>query len=326
MFDRINTRAQAATDFQEARKQARRAAWRQWFGGSAESGLMPFEALRAELREQNPYYVGVQQVPLANIVGSVGRYQDFNRQFMPQSDAMRERWIRVESLVLEQEGWPPVDLYQVGDVYFVRDGNHRVAIARQLGLETIEANVLFYPETAGIESADSLNELLLQLGERNFMAQTQLDTYYPDHAIRFTVAGRYQYLLAQIEQMRHNLALIDRDEVCHPDEISYEEAVRFWYDVLFLPALEIIESAGVMAQFPNRTVADLYVWFFRYRQQLEELYCDSHLGVVMAQVVEDHQPSGASRLINRFLNVFGLGTTSEPLNLESPPLEESRDV
>jgi hypothetical protein len=317
----INARAQAGSDFEEARKQARWEQWRQWFGGG-DKGLIPFEALRAELREKNPYYLGVQQVALDKIVGSVGRYQDFNGQFMPLSDALRERWVRVEALALEQTGWPPVELYQVGEVYFVRDGNHRVAIARQLGLATIEANVLFYPEAEGITTADSLNEIVLKLGERNFMAKTNLDTLYPDHDIRFTVAGRYQHLLAQIEQMRHNLALIDRDEVCHPSDISYEEAVRFWYEVLYLPATDIIHASGLLAQFPNRTAADLFVWFFRYRQQLQELYCGDHIGNVMAQVLEENQPSTTSRIVNRFLNVFGLGSTAEPVNLETAPGDE----
>lgn len=315
MFPSLDARAQAASDFEEARRQARR---RQWRG--SDNLLLPFEEIRTHLREQNPYYLGLRQVPLAKIVGSVGRYQDFTRQFLPLSDAMRERWVRVETLALEQEGWPPVELYQVGELYFVRDGNHRVAIAQQLGYETIEANVLHYPEAVDITTADSLNEILLKLGEANFLTQTRLNELIPAHGIAFTVAGRYQYLLAQIEQMRHNLALIDRDEVCDPQDISYEEAVRFWYDVLYLPATEIIQESGVMGQFPNRTVADLFVWFFRYRQQLQEQYCDTHMGRLMSQAVEEHQPSAVGRLVNRFLGVFGLGTAAEPLNLETPLL------
>lgn len=92
--------------------------------------LLPFEAVRQELRHQNPMYSGVREIPVSAIVGSVGRYREFNRQFLPLSDSLKERWINLIDLA-NTSGWPPIEVYQVGNVYFVRDGNHRTSVARQ---------------------------------------------------------------------------------------------------------------------------------------------------------------------------------------------------
>ena len=80
-------------------------------------------------------------VPLDSIVGSVGRYEDFTRDFLPRRDSDKERWARVEFLANESTGLPPVELFQIGDAYFVNDGNHRVSVARQSGHTHIEAYV-----------------------------------------------------------------------------------------------------------------------------------------------------------------------------------------
>ncbi|GAH15384.1 unnamed protein product, partial [marine sediment metagenome] len=106
--------------------------------------LLPFEEVRKQLRLRNPQYRGLQEVPLDQIVGSVGRYRDFTRTFLPRSDGLRERWATVEDRVKEG-GLPPVELYKVGDAYFVRDGNHRVSVARAQNVSDIEAFIWEYP-------------------------------------------------------------------------------------------------------------------------------------------------------------------------------------
>jgi hypothetical protein len=91
--------------------------------------LLPFEQVRKQLRLRDRHFRGLQEVPLDQIVGSVGCYQDFTRTFLPRSDGLRERWAAVEDRVKEG-GLPSVELYKVGDAYFVRDGNHRISVAR----------------------------------------------------------------------------------------------------------------------------------------------------------------------------------------------------
>jgi hypothetical protein len=102
--------------------------------------LLPYDQVREQLRLHSRRFRGLQEVPLDEIVGSVGRYRDFTRTFLPRSNDLRERWATVEDRVKEG-GLPPVELYQVGDAYFVRDGNHRVSVARVQGAPSIEAYV-----------------------------------------------------------------------------------------------------------------------------------------------------------------------------------------
>src|SRR3954454_14714017 len=96
-------------------------------GKSAE--LLSFDDIKARLRLREESYKGLQNVPVDKIVGSVGRYRDFTSNFLPRGSTSRDRWSRVYAQVNSLEGTPPVELYQVGDAYFVRDGNHRVSVA-----------------------------------------------------------------------------------------------------------------------------------------------------------------------------------------------------
>ncbi|RMF00579.1 MAG: hypothetical protein D6768_12440, partial [Chloroflexi bacterium] len=87
--------------------------------------LLPFEEVREKLNLGSRTYLGRQEIPLDKIVGSVGRYEDFTRTFLPRNPGVRSRWENIDQLA-ERGGWPPIELYKVSDTYFVRDGNHRV--------------------------------------------------------------------------------------------------------------------------------------------------------------------------------------------------------
>jgi hypothetical protein len=180
--------------------------------------LLPFEAVRQELRQQNPMYKGAQDIPLEAIVGSVGRYREFNRQFLPLSDNLQERWIDLVNLAATR-GWPPIEVYKVGNIFFVRDGNHRVSVARHLVLTSIEAHVWEYPEALNVDLENNLDQIFIQLGEKNFMEKTALDKLFPDHNLRFTLPGRYTELLVQIGNLQQTLSEIDGEP------LPYEEAV-----------------------------------------------------------------------------------------------------
>lgn len=303
-------RQQAERHFQQARQQAR---WKQlsaWVSGREET-LLPFETIRSEIRSANPYCLGLRQIPLHRIVGSVGRYQEFTRHYLPLSDTMKERWIQVEALAF-QKGWPPIDVYEIGDVYFVSDGNHRVAIARQMGNETIEAYVWSFPQAIHIEPDEPLDHVLIRLGEQQFMTLTQLDQYYPDHTITFTTPGRYQELLAQIKQLRQTLTLIDGQE---PTD---QEAIMAWYEMLYLPALQIIQESNIMAQFPGRTQADLFAWLSKNRQALIQQYGHyDNIAHLVEQIAQDQQKNSLSKSIRHILRLLGRPQPSPLTDLES---------
>ncbi len=227
--------------------------------------LLSFEQVREQLHLRDRRFQGLQEVPLAQIVGSVGRYQDFTRTFLPRTDGLRERWAAVEDRVKEG-GLPPVELHKVGDAFFVRDGNHRVSIARAQGASDIEAFVWKYPSLVPLSPADDLDDLLIKQGYVTFLEKTDLNKLRPDQHIELTAPGRYRDLLEHIAIHRYYLGQeLER-------EIAAEEAVSSWYDNVYQSIIRAIHKQGILQQFPGRTEADLYIWISRWQYELSEQY------------------------------------------------------
>lgn len=232
-----------------------------------ETRLIPFETVRSELDLKNPFYRGVQNVPLDSIIGSLGRYNDFNRHFLPLTDSLRERWIGVDMLAMSS-GWPPIELFKVGTAYFVKDGNHRVSVARQMKLDKIEAHVWEYSEDIALDSAETLDETFIKLGEYNFLQRTKLDDRYPGHGIKITSPGRYRELIAQIEDLRQERS----EQLGEP--LTFHEALPRWYEEIYLPSIKVIKNSTLLADFPDRTAADLFVWISIHRKRLRNQFVD----------------------------------------------------
>ena len=117
--------------------------------------LIPFDEVRTRLQLAQKLCRGVQEIELARIRGSVGRYRDFTSEFLPRRRHLRQRWQRVKAVV-DTQGMLPIEVYQVGDAYFVVDGNHRVSIARQEGMKTIEAYVCEFVTPVGLSAEADL--------------------------------------------------------------------------------------------------------------------------------------------------------------------------
>jgi dienelactone hydrolase len=228
--------------------------------------LLPFEEVRRRLRLLNMHYLGVQEVPLANIIGSVGRYRDFTRAFFPRNDDMRDRWRQVSWLAGAGGGLPPVELYKVSQAYFVRDGNHRVSVARQQNVATIQAYVWEYDTRVSLEPDTNINDLLCKAAHAAFMEQTGLDHLYPDLSIELTHPDGYEELLYDIEAYQRVIARIDEREV------PFDEAVMLWYEMRYTPIVEIIRQRAILNEFPGRTEADLYLWLWRSQEELDIRY------------------------------------------------------
>jgi hypothetical protein len=228
--------------------------------------LLPYDQVREQLRLHGRRFRGLQEVPLDQIVGSVGRYRDFTRTFLPRSSDLRERWASVEDRVVRVGGLPPVELYQVDDAYFVRDGNHRVSVARAQRAPSIEAYVWEYPSLVPLTPDDDLNDLLIKREYVVFLERTRLNRLRPDQRIEFTAPGRYRDLLEHIEVHRHYLGQ-ERGR-----EVPYQEAVTGWYDNVYLPIAQAIGEYDVLSRFPGRTEADLYIWISRWQHELSERY------------------------------------------------------
>lgn len=228
--------------------------------------LLAFADAQRRLRLGQRTYRGLQEVPLDRIVGSLNRYQDFTRTFLPRRSSDRARWTRLDFASGWGGGLPPVELYLVGGVYFVADGNHRISVARAAGARTIQAYVWEYPTRVALTPEVDVNELILKEEQLRFLEQTRLDQFRPDSAIACTKPGAYRELLEHVAVHRYFLGL-ERQR-----EVSQEEAVASWHDHVYRPAVEAIHRHGVLAAFPGRSEADLYLWVMRHLYLLRERY------------------------------------------------------
>lgn len=297
MSGESSTRAASIARFDKARWQARLSQVSARLRGRDLRNI-PFDAIRSTLRQQSPLYQGIQEVPVDRVVGSVGRYKEFTRKFLPLSDSLKERWVGVDALA-QTQGWPPIELYQVGDVYFVQDGNHRLSVAQQLEMTTIEAHVWRFPDEVSIDPEERLDDMLIRLEVRSFMAQTELERHFPDHMIHFTSPGRYTELLAQIADLQEKLSRIDG--VAMP----YSEAVCAWYDMVYLPTIQIIHDSTLLKDFPERTEADLFVWLSQHRAGLQEtLGAYENLADLARMLAEAFREDGVQRLTRQVRRLF----------------------
>jgi nucleotide-binding universal stress UspA family protein len=227
--------------------------------------LLSYEDVRRKLRAKGGMHAGLRDIPLDAIVGSVGRYSDFTRSFLPRQDSDEERWARVQMAVTDLGGLPPIDAYQVGDVYFVLDGNHRVSVARQFGATHIQAYVTSIETRVPLLTDVQPDDLILKAEYAAFLEQTHLDEIRPRADLGTTVPGRYPKLLEHIEVHRHFMG-VEQER-----EIPYKEAVGHWYDQVYMPVVTVIRQRGILRDFPGRTEADLYLWILGRRAELEGL-------------------------------------------------------
>ncbi|MEE8390078.1 MAG: acetylxylan esterase [Anaerolineae bacterium] len=240
--------------------------------------LLPFEEVRQKLHLSNVRYLGLQDVPLDHIAGSVGRYQDFTRAFFPRQDGIRDRWQRIVQLTTTGGGLPPVELYKVGRVYFVRDGNHRVSVARQHDAPSIEAYVWEYETRVPLEPDTDVDDLLCKAAHATFLEHTNIDRLCPDVHIELTQPDGYEDLLYEIETFQQALSQIDERKV------PFDEAVALWCEMQYEPIVEIIRQRDILREFPGRTEADLYLWLRRSQEELEVRYGHQ---VLMEEAADD---------------------------------------
>ena len=215
--------------------------------------LLPFDWVKEKVPIRGWRYLGLQEVEVGKIAGSVDRYDDFTRAFLPLrgKDARQQRITRAME---RGEVLPPVKLYKLGDVYFVVDGHHRVAAAKQTGTKFIDAEVVEFLADVPISPTDTEKDILLKVEQAAFLRQTRLKELRPEAEIRLTELSGYRKLLEHIDVHRYFRGIEGRRE------IPYAEAVVSWYDRVYQPIVEAIRRTGILRQFPGRTEADLYVW------------------------------------------------------------------
>lgn len=250
-------------DFERARQRAFLNDIRSTFGGR-NNDLLPFHEIRQRLNPEGESYRGMQTVPVSQIVGSMDRFRDFDRTFLPRKKSTQGRWTRIDRAYYEDVRLPPIQLYKVGDIYFVKDGNHRVSVARDRGVEFIDAEVIEGHVRVPLHSSMSPQELLLQAEYAEFLRHTDLDILEPEHDIRPTALGRYDEIWGHIQAHRDWLSAIWHREA------RVDEAVKDWYEYIYMPIVRIVRDRGVLDAFPRLTEADIYLWVMKHRSVLGE--------------------------------------------------------
>ena len=226
--------------------------------------LVSFHDIRQRVSPEGESYRGLQIVPTNHIVGSMDRFQDFDRAFLPKQRHTAGRWKSIDKAFYGDVRLPPIQLYQVGDVYFVKDGNHRVSVARQRGADYIDAEVIEGHIRVPLSASMSPQELLLQVEYAEFLRHTDIDRIRPDHDIRPTALGRYEEIWHHIQGHQAWLSAIWH----RPATVA--EAVADWYDNIYQPIVRVANQRGVLDRFPSRTEADIYLWVMQHRGELEQ--------------------------------------------------------
>jgi nucleotide-binding universal stress UspA family protein len=293
--------ARAIIDFQNARSKADfQTLLSQLTGKSNE--LLSYEDVRQKLRAIEGSRRELQDIPLDAIVGSVGRYADFNRDFLPRKESDQNRWARVMVKATGLTGLPPIEVYQVGEVYFVLDGNHRVSVAGQLGTKQIQAYVTEVKTKIEITPDLQPDDLIIKAEQVDFLEKTKLYQLRPDSDLTLTVPGRYPVLLEHIAVHQYFMGIDQKRD------IAYEEAVIHWYDKVYLPIVEIIRERGILRFFPDRTETDLYIWLGKHQDDLKrELGWQVETEAVADDLITQYAPGltqTISRVTGRFLDVI----------------------
>ena len=301
MHDGSPILSNAIADFHRARSQADLRELVSLLTGEP-TQLLSYDEVIEKLKILGSSERGLRDIPLDAIVGSVGRYTDFTRDFLPRREVNPERWARVKIAASGLVGLPPIDVYQIGESYFVIDGNHRVSVARHFSATHIQAYVTEVKTRFPLTPDLKPDELILKAEYSNFLEQTRMDELRPGADLSVTVPGQYPKILNHIDVHRYFMGLdFKRD-------IAYDEAVTHWYDAVYLPVVRIIQGQGILHRFPDRTETDLYLWLAEHRASLEEqLGWQIKTEYAASNLIErfsSGETSALSRIGNRLLEII----------------------
>ena len=236
---------------------------------NSDDELLSLKDVTSIVKPVGEQYRGIQTVPIRLIAGSEGRYEDFNKHFLPRRRNLRERWERVDLAYHQEINLPSIKLYRVGSAYFVRDGNHRVSVAVAQGVEYIDAEVVELSTEVQLRPGMNIQELtnaVTEIEKKRFLEATKLDQLRPDYVPAFTVPGGYDELVRHVHGHKEHIT------GGQPDELPFEEAMLSWYDNVLVPIVSMIREQSMLGGFPGRTEADLYVWMIRHWEQLRSEY------------------------------------------------------
>lgn len=261
-----------------------------------EAAMISLKAVRKVIKTQSETYIGMKVIPINKIVGSEGRYKDFDNQFFPKRSIIRERWEHVDEAVIKDIVLPPIKVYELGGLYFVRDGNHRVSVAKAKGVEFIDAEVVSLQTEIKLSPVRTLAGMMKQIiayEKRNFYFETNFGDITDYWVLDFSTAGQYDVIYNHI--LTHKYFINQNKK----EEIPMEDAILSWFNNVYLPVVTTIQKYKIMKYFKKNTISDLYVWIIRFYDELKKKFGDE---LPLDQIVYDIKKQKKFSVISRVKN------------------------
>ncbi len=242
------------------------------------SDLLSFYAVTELIKPRNETYLGMRTIPIADIIGSEGRYQDFSQAFYPKKELLRSRWRSIDGAVKQHIILPPISVYKVGQWYFVRDGNHRVSVAKSQGVEFIDAEVVELDTQIPLEPGLTMKQLRRRVAhyERKRFLEQYEPSYLPMDEIRFSSPGSYAELVHHIQVHKY---FVNEGK---KEEMSFAEGAVSWYAHVYKPIIEEVRHQKLGTTFPEATEADLYMWIVRHWDNLKRMSGSNEVSIESA--------------------------------------------
>ena len=280
----------AHDDFTRAR---RRAAWAKVIARlSGRPGdvdlLLPFDEVVAALGPRDIVQLGLQTVDLDSIVGSTDRVGGFDRRFRPTSGVPRERFERLATAARKGEAFPPIDLYRVGKLHFVRDGHHRVAVARALDWKVISGYVTEVRTAEPATESLTIADLPRKSGRRVFFERVPLAEQLR-YAIRLRQPDDYLMLAEGVEAWAFRF-MMRRGELT-----DRRTAAELWWAEEYEPTVRLLREEDLIAELAQDdrglTDTEAYLRFSAQRYRLLRTHDWSEQAV---ELVREHPPTKVS--------------------------------
>ena len=219
--------------------------------------ILPFEEVARALGRIGERRLGEQPIPLDSIIGTVDRSREFDRDFRPTSARVRERWQRINTAQRKGQAMPPIDVYRIGELHFVKDGHHRVSVARALGHKDINAYVTEVLTQVGAGREIRLKDLPLKSHQRLFFERVPL-TAEERQRIHLSDEWRYAALAEAVEAWGFRASQARRQE------LSRREVAESWFRDEYEPVVEMLREAQLVPKGVSDTEAYMKVAHLRY--------------------------------------------------------------
>jgi hypothetical protein len=253
-------------------------------------GLLPLGEVRQRLGLVTQSYEGVRSIRVDQILGSLDRTVDFDRDFRPRRPGLADR-LRALRRQFPQGDFPAISVYEVGGAYFVVDGHHRVALSRELGREFIDADVTRLDTEYELRDDIDVLTLIHTHQQRLFMRDSGLDEVRPHARFEFLRPDAYAELLGDVHAFGYRRSL-EAGRL-----LTRAEIAAAWYDTEYLAGVAAVHKVGLDRRYPYKTDADLFLWVAGKCRTLNAMRPNtSWLEAAQAAAGEFHGPLEQRRL------------------------------